>query len=126
MNPHHPSSNSQTTPKNNNHLLEILEKGDMDLVNTSAKTTTNYCTGKGTSIIDLALTAPHITAEISNWAVEDSPGTGSDHEMLKFDITSNNIELVEIPTSQRCNWNKAEWTHFQEQRKQNTAEDTEA
>lgn len=67
MNAHHPWWNSQTkSTKNHLHLLRIVEKGDIDLINTPNETTYNYKSGKGSSGIDLTFTTKDMTAVVGN------------------------------------------------------------
>lgn len=99
---------------NYKHLLQVFDKGDFNLINTPDETTYNYRTGKGTSVIDLAFRSPEITLRIGNWAVNNGHPTRFDHKMIRFEIISESIELIPVPTAQQYNWKKAEWTNFHE------------
>lgn len=126
MNAHHPWWNTQTkTGKNHHHLLEIVEKGNFDLINISGETTYNYRSGTGSSVIDLTFATRDVAAAVGNWAVDEGPGTGSDHEMIRFEIISDNLEFIPTATTQKDNWQKAEWEEFQKYLKEKAQQHSE-
>ena len=102
-------------------LIDILERGDFDLINEEDTPTYHYA--NGSSVLDLTFSSPQITDLISNWAVDEDNPTSSDHEMIKYEITANNDNQVIPPTTERWNWKKADWDAFSKTLKE-TAEAT--
>ena len=45
-------------------------------------------------------------------------GTGSDYEVIIFEIISSDLETVPSPTAQRFNWRKADWEKFSQHLKE--------
>ena len=91
-------------------LIEILEEGDFDLINEEDTPTYHYT--NGSSVLDLAFCTPTITPMISNWAVDEDNPTSSDHELIRFEISSDSDEQILPPTTERWNWKKADWDAF--------------
>ena len=111
FNAHHLWWNSQARRAIRHHtLIEILEKGDFDLINEEDTPTYHYA--EVSSVLDLAFSTPPVTPLISNWAVDDDNPTSSDHELIRFDITADSDEQVLPPTTERWNWQKADWDAF--------------
>src|SRR5437588_12992422 len=61
-------------------LINILERGDFDLINEEDIPTYHYA--NGSSVLDLTFSSPHVTDLISNWAVDEKNPTSSDHEII--------------------------------------------
>ena len=91
-------------------LIEILEEGDYKLINKDDTPTYHY--SNGSSVLDLAFSSPPVTTLISNWAIDEDNASGSDHEIIKFEITADSDDQVIPPTTERWNWNKADWESF--------------
>ena len=91
-------------------LIQILEEGDYDLINEEDTPTYHY--SNGSSVLDLAFSSPPVTALISNWAIDEDNASGSDHEIIKFEITAESDDQVIPPTTERWNWKKADWESF--------------
>src|SRR5436853_4677394 len=87
-------------------LIDILESDDFDLINEEDTPTYHYT--NGSSVLDLAFSMPSITPLISNWAVDQDHPTSSDHELIRYEITSESDEQVLPPTTERWNWKKAD------------------
>ena len=56
--------------------------------------------------------SPPVTSLISNWAIDEDIASGSDHEIIKFKITSVIDNQVLPPTTERWRWKKADWEAF--------------
>ena len=111
FNAHHMWSNSRTRRSlRHETLIEILEEGDYDLINEEDTPTYHY--SNGSSVLDLAFSSPPVTALISNWAIDEDNASGSDHEIIKFEITADSDNQVIPPTTERWNWKKADWELF--------------
>ena len=67
FNAHHQLWNSQTThPKRTENLIPYLEKFSLELLNEIDHPTYHYQTDKGTSVIDLTFTTPHLQDTATN------------------------------------------------------------
>ena len=71
-----------------------------------------YRSGNGTSVLDLTFSTSNITQQIENWAVDYDNATGSDHELIKFDIRMNDHKLAMNSTIDKYNYKKANWEKF--------------
>ena len=91
-------------------LIQILEEGDYDLIKEEDIPTYHY--SNGSSVLDLAFSSPLVTALISNWAIDEDNASGSDHEIIKFEITAESDDQVIPPTTERWNWKKADCESF--------------
>ncbi|SLM36675.1 Ribonuclease H-like domain [Lasallia pustulata] len=68
-----------------------------------------------TSVLDLAFTTGQLAAEIIDWQINENEYSGSDHEVIQFSITTEDIELVESPFNAPFNIQKANWAEFNQQ-----------
>ena len=91
-------------------LIQILEEGDFGLINEEDTPTYHYSIGS--SVLDLAFSSPPVTSLISNWAIDEANASGSDHELIKFEITAESDDQVIPTTTERWNWKKADWESF--------------
>ena len=91
-------------------LIQILKAGDFDLINEEDTPTYHY--SNGSSILDLAFSSPPVTSLISNWAIDEDNASGSDHEIIKFEITSDSDDQVLPPTTERWYWKEADREAF--------------
>ena len=115
FNAHHPWWNSNSTPKRADTLVEWAYGQQLILHNEPDIPTYHYRNGNGTSIIDLTFTTPHAAGLVEDWTVDDENATGSDHEVIKFTITTNTPNsdtMAPHPVQQLYNFNKANWEHF--------------
>ena len=71
-------------------LIQILEEGDYDLINEEDTPTYHY--SSGSSVLDLAFSSPAVTALISNWAIDEDNASGSDHELISFEIIADPLQ----------------------------------
>ena len=68
------------------------------------------------SVIDLAFTTQKLSEDISDWYIDESNASGSDHEIIRFNIRTKAAKLVENPIcSQFFNLKKADWKLFSEE-----------
>ncbi|SLM41335.1 Ribonuclease H-like domain [Lasallia pustulata] len=68
-----------------------------------------------TSVLDLAFTTGQLAAEIIDWQINENKYSGSDHEVVQFSITTEDIELVDSPFNAPFNIQKANWAEFNQQ-----------
>ena len=116
MNAHHEWWDSSIqTPIRADAIIELMENNDFELLNVPNQSTYNQRTGRGSSVLDLTFASQTTSARISNWAVDTDSATGSDHELICFTLTSENIPTVAAPTTHRYNWSKADWESFEKQ-----------
>ena len=61
------------------------------------------------SVINLFFATQKLYSNISDWHIDDSKATNSDHELIKFHIRTKTIELINNPLcSDKFNWKKAD------------------
>src|ERR1700741_1961239 len=113
MNAHHEWWNSSIhAPKRAETLVSVMERGGFQLVNIPDEPTYNFKNGKGQSVIDLTFASPSIFDNIVNWVTDEDQATGSDHELIRYTILSDQSEAVPDPRSGRYNWKAADWDKF--------------
>jgi hypothetical protein len=67
------------------------------------------------SVIDLAFATQNLFSQIFDWHVDENNASGSDHEIIKFNIRTKATELIENPLhSEFFNVKKADWKLFSE------------
>jgi Endonuclease-reverse transcriptase len=65
------------------------------------------------SVIDLTFATKNL--QIFDWHIDDSNATGSDHELIKFNIRTKATELADnLACSDFFNFKKADWKQFSE------------
>jgi hypothetical protein len=107
------SRNSQVSaPKRAQELAALIEEHGWHLVNIPDVPTSHYKTGTGSSVLDITLAAPAMANEIVNWAIDDEQGTGSDHEVIRFQVISQHPDLPTASREPRLNWKKTDWAKF--------------
>jgi hypothetical protein len=69
---------------------------------------------KGTcsSVLDLLIAAPSVAREVSNWAIDEENPTGSNHEVVTYQITSLHPDADITSPEPRLNWKKTNWDTF--------------
>jgi hypothetical protein len=113
LNAHHALWNSRVTnPRRAEELAALIEEQDWHLVNTLDTPTYHYKNGTGSSVLDLTLAAPAMAGEITNWAIDDEQATGSDHDVIRFQIQSLHPDLEFTTQEPRLNWRKMNWDKF--------------
>ena len=118
LNAHHSWWNSRISQaKNSNSLINWLERNQLELINTPdiATYTRNMVNGKYTSVLDLVFATGQMATEIIDWQINENEYSGSDHEVIQFSITTEDIELVESPFNAPFNIQKANWMEFKQQ-----------
>jgi hypothetical protein len=63
-------------------------------------------------VLDLTIASPAVAREVTNWAVDDEHTTGSDHEVIRFQITSLHPDTEVSKGTPRLNWKKTNWDTF--------------
>ena len=110
LNAHHSWWNSKITQaRNAEKLIEWLKENQCELINTSDTSTftRNRASDQYTSTIDLAFATRQLSAEIVDWQIKENEYSDSDHEVIQFSITTEDIELVESPFNAAFNIQKA-------------------
>lgn len=113
MNAHHEWWNSNIeSPKRAETLVQTMERERFQLVNEPDEPTYNFRTGRGQSVIDLTFASKDISDNVINWAIDLDQATGSDHELIRYDVLSEITDSVPDPRSGRYNWKKTDWDKF--------------
>ena len=74
------------------------------------------CTRSIKSIIDLSFATQELYSLVSDWHIDESNASDSDHEIIIFHIRTKATELVDNPLcSEFFNLNKADWKLFSEE-----------
>ena len=70
--------------------------------------------GNSSSIIDLTFANSKIKNAITNWSIDENAVTGSDHEVIRFELIASFKNLTSHATalSNKYNCNKADWDKF--------------
>jgi hypothetical protein len=74
----------------------LIEEHGWHLVNVLDTPTHSFRKGIGSSVLDLMIAAPSVAREVSNWAIDEENPTGSNYEVVTFQITS--LYPVSYPT----------------------------
>jgi hypothetical protein len=53
-----------------------------------------------------------MAGEMTNWAIDDEQATGSDHDVIRFQIQSLHPDLEFNTQEPRLNWRKTNWDKF--------------
>ena len=82
----------------NRYSCELINKFDI-----------STCTRSTNSVINLAFATQNLYQQISDWYIDESNTSGSDHEIIKFYIRTKKTKLVDNPLySDFLNLNKAD------------------
>ena len=68
--------------------------------------------GISQSVLDLTFATEKIAENIVDWTINDEIVTGSDHEVIAFNLLSKNAQKVDSPLNALYNVQKANWTNF--------------
>src|SRR5918911_1631996 len=114
FNAHHSWWNSSITNSiRADSLVSWLNRYSCELIN---KFDISTCTRSANSVIDLAFATQNLYQLISDWYIDESNASGSDHEIIKFYIRTKKTELVDNPLySNFFNFKKADWKLFSEE-----------
>jgi ribonuclease HI len=99
-------------------LILWLEQHNFELINEPDVYTYARNNGENASfsVIDLSFATKNLSESISDWHIDEENASGSDHEIIKFNIRTKATELVENPLcSQFFNYKKADWKKFSEE-----------
>jgi hypothetical protein len=100
------------TPRRAQELATLIEEQNWRLVNVPDTPTYYYRNGKGSSVLDQMLATPHMAKEITNCAIDNEQATGSDHEVIRFQVISLHPDVEVTPHELRLNWRKTDWDTF--------------
>ena len=119
FNAHHNWWNSSITNSiRADSLITWLNSYNCELINESDIATFYRKNDNSTSssVIDLAFTTQKLSEDISDWYIDESNASDSDHEIIRFNIRTKAAELVENSIcSQFFNLKKADWKLFSEE-----------
>ena len=70
--------------------------------------------GSSSSVFDLTFANSKIENAITNWSIDENAVTGSDHEVIRFELIASFKNLTSHATalSKKYNCNKADWNKF--------------
>jgi hypothetical protein len=99
-------------PTRADELITLIEEHGWHLTNTPDTPTYHYRKGTGSSVLDLMLTTLVVAREVSNWAVDKENPTGSNHEVILFQISTLHPNAEHETTEPCLNWCKTNWDTF--------------
>jgi hypothetical protein len=113
LNAHHGLWNSLVQePKRADELVTLIENRDWVMVSVPDEATYHFKNGMGSSVLDLTLALPAMLEEVINWALDTDQATGSNHEVIRFQVISTHPN-AETPTPEpHLNWWKTDWPKF--------------
>ena len=96
------------------NLVKWLKINKCSLINTPDLCTFYAHSGSSSSVIDLTFANSKIENAITNWAIDENAVTGSDHEVIRFELIASFKNLTSHATalSNKYNCNKADWNKF--------------
>ena len=96
------------------NLVKWLKLNKCSLINTPDLYTFFAHSGNSSSIIDLTFANFKIENAITNWSIDENAVTGSDHEVIRFELIASFKNLTSHATalSNKYNCNKADWDKF--------------
>jgi hypothetical protein len=113
LNTHHSLWNSLVQePKRADELITLIENRHWVLVSIPDEATYHFKNRMKSSILDYTLALPAMSEEVINWAIDTDQATGSDHEVIRFQVISTHPD-AETPTPEpHLNWRKTDWPTF--------------
>ena len=115
FNAHHSWWNSKIQKAiRSEYLVKWLKINKCNLINTPDLYTFFAHLGNSSSIIDLTFANSKIENAITNWSIDENAVTGSDHEVIRFELIASFKNLTSHATalSNKYNYNKADWDKF--------------
>jgi hypothetical protein len=113
LNAHHTLWNCYVhTPRQAQELATLSEEQNWRLVNIPDIPVYYYRNRKGLSVLDLMLAMPQMAEEITNWAIDDKQATGSDQDVIQFQVISLHPDIEGTPHEPCLNWQKMDWDKF--------------
>ena len=78
-------------------MITWLNSYNCELINESDTATFYRKNDNSTSnsVIDLAFTTQKLSEDISDWYIDESNASDSDHEIIRFNIRTKAVKLVE-------------------------------
>jgi hypothetical protein len=93
-------------------IVMLIEDHGWHLVNVPDTLTYHYRNGTGSSVIDLTIAAPAVAREVTDWAIDEDHLTGSDHEVVRFNIVTLHPDAECTHARPHLNWRKTDWDTF--------------
>jgi len=93
-------------------LINWLKIQNCELLNTPDQNTYTHHSENSTSVIGLTFATPSLCGFIKNWQVNEDLNSGSDHEVIQFELTGIESEWVNSPLNAAYNIAKADWVKF--------------
>jgi hypothetical protein len=93
-------------------LAALIENEGWHLINALDIATYHYRNGTGSSVLDLTIASPAVAREVTNWAMDDENPIGSDHEVIRFQITSLHPDAEFSTGNPKLNRRKTNWETF--------------
>jgi hypothetical protein len=90
----------------------LIEEHRWHLVNVPDTPKHSFRKGIGSSVLDLMIATPSVAKEVSNWAINEENPTGSDYEVIIFQITSLYPNMDFTSPEPYLNWKKTNWDTF--------------
>ena len=115
FNAHHNWWNSKTQQAIRlENLVKWLKLNRCSLINTPDLCTYYNHSGSSSSVIDLTFANSKIENAITNWSIDENTVTGSDHEVIRFELIASFKNLTSHATAlfNKYNCNKADWNTF--------------
>lgn len=106
---HHLWDSRVQSPKRHEAPIEIIAKHHISIIKEPHTYPYNYPTPREQSVLNLAFVTHSAVDFVTNWAVPEDLSTGSDHEVVQFELTSSSLKLVPPPSNEQYNLAKAEW-----------------
>jgi hypothetical protein len=113
LNVQHMLWNSQA--RHNTHADELailIEDEGWYLINVPDVAMYHYCNSTGSSVLDLTIASPAMAREVMDWAVDNDNPTGSNHEVITFQIILLHPDMDITTSPPRLNWKKTDWDTF--------------
>src|SRR5215471_1868383 len=116
FNAHHSWWNSSVTNSiRSDSLITWLNSYSCELINEPDISTFFRSNLSTNSVIDLSFATQKLYSLVSDWYIDDSNASGSDHEIIIFSIRTRLTELIDnLICSEFFNTKKADWKLFSE------------
>jgi hypothetical protein len=101
-----------TTPRRAEELVLLIQEQGWHLLNVPDTPTYRYKNGQGTSVLDPTLASPTMVWEATNWVIDDAQATGSDHEVIRFEVTTTIPNPTIAIPQPHLNWSRTDWDSF--------------
>ena len=93
-------------------MVSWINRFNCELINSPDKMTDTSHLGISQSVLDLTFAPFHMAENIVDWTINDEIMTGSDHEVIAFNLLSKNAQKVDSPLNASYNVQKADWKNF--------------